>query len=51
MICGHRLNQKMNMILIGPNLQKLHLIPFLNIYTLLLQTYFIKEGAGRLAKP
>ena len=37
MICGHRLNPKMNMILIGANLQELYLIPFLNIQTYLLQ--------------
>lgn len=37
MICGHRLNQKMNMILIGANLQEFYLIPLFNIQTYVLQ--------------
>lgn len=38
-VCRYRLNQKMNMILVRPYLQKLHLVAFLNLQTYLFQNF------------
>src|SRR5450759_5227740 len=52
-VCRYRLNQKMNMILVRPYLQKLDLVAFLNFQTYLFQNFinpFVKHCSSVLCR-